>query len=351
MTAPDPHTTHETTAVQTADPNASDQPSPQVPVQQPNHPAPGQIVIPNRDQAPGPARGSKSDSTFGAKKGEHEQTRRIALVNQKGGVGKTTTTATLGTALARMGKRVLLVDLDPQAHLTLHMGIEPDSLEKSIYNLLTDSSLPAATIAQEVGANLVLLPAEVNLAGVEPELASLAASGQAQRVLKDKCDSLLIGCEQGGEPFDFVLIDCPPSLGLLTLNALTLAHEVIVPMQAHFLALQGLSKLLETITLVKQSVNPDLIVAGIILCMHESQTILASEVISDLQSFLTGARDQDLPWRDAVVFDPPIRRNIKLAECPSFGKTIFDYAPGCPGAGDYGRLAQAVADHYARKGS
>ena len=231
-----------------------------------------------------------------------------------------------------MGKRVLLIDLDPQGHLTLHTGIDSDSLDKSIYDLLTDPAVTAADIAHTPRENLTVLPAEVNLAGVESELASLASSGQAQRILLDKCAPLLAQ----GDGYDYVLIDCPPSLGILTVNALTLAREVIVPMQAHFLALQGLSKLLETVALVKQSVNPALVVAGIILCMHESQTLLAGEVASGLgHGFLEFARGQDVPWRDAVVFGPPIRRNIKLAECPSFGQTIFDYAPSCPGANDY----------------
>ena len=121
-------------------------------------------------------------------------------------------------------------------------------------------------------------------------------------------------------------MDCPPSLGLLTINALTLAHEVIVPMQAHFLALQGLSKLLETVGRVREGINPTLSVAGIVLCMHEANTILAGEVINDLKGFLDQARGTDAPWRDAVVYEPPIRRNIKLAEAPSFGKSIFHYA-------------------------
>lgn len=278
--------------------------------------------------------------------GRGRVTRCIALVNQKGGVGKTTTTVNLGAALSQMGRRVLLIDLDPQSHLTLHLGIEPDALGKSVYDLLTDTDTSALEVAQQVCENLVVLPAEVNLAGVEPELASMAATGKAQQVLVDKCAALLTDA-QGEQVFDYVLIDCPPSLGLLTLNALALAREVIVPLQAHFLALQGLSKLLETVTLVKQAVNPELVVAGVILCMHEAQTILAGEVVTDLNEFLDAARGQDVPWREAQVYQPAIRRNIKLAESPSFGKTIFDYAPLCPGASDYRALAQAVIDQPA----
>jgi len=151
----------------------------------------------------------------------------------------------------------------------------------------------------------------------------------------------LIGVN-GTTAYDYVLLDCPPSLGLLTVNGLALANEVFVPMQTHYLALQGLSKLLQTVGMVKQAVNPSLRVTGIVLCMHEAQTILAGEVMADLTSFLEAARTMDVPWRDAVVLHPAVRRNIKLAECPSFGQTIFGYAPGSAGANDYRLLAEAV---------
>ena len=153
------------------------------------------------------------------------------------------------------------------------------------------------------------------------------------------------GQKSGGDfTFDFVLIDCPPSLGLLTVNALTLATEVVVPMQAQFLALQGLSQLMETVGMIQQSFNAALKVCGIVLCMHEPQTILATEVMADLNGFLESARGQNVPWCDAQVLEPPIRRNIKLAECPGFGQTIFDYAPTSRGAGDYRRLAQSLVE-------
>ena len=292
------------------------------------------------------------------------------MMNQKGGVGKTTTTVNLGAGLAAAGKRVLFIDLDPQAHLTLHVGVDPDALEQSAYDLLTDPNMSAEAVIQRVSDRLWVLPAEVNLAGIESELAAMAVAGKAQHVLRDKLKTVVqcpvsnVQSQKTGNAtapasaaapsadtghwtqdsghFDFILIDCPPSLGLLTINALALAREVFVPMQAHFLALQGLSKLLETVNLVKESVNPGLAVSGIILCMHEAQTILATEVLADLQAFLEAGRQMDVPWRLARVLQPPVRRNIKLAECPSFGKTIFDYAPTCPGAQDYRLLAEAV---------
>ena len=266
--------------------------------------------------------------------------RVIALMNQKGGVGKTTTAVNLGAALARTGYRVLLLDLDPQAHLTLYLGIDPEGLEQSIYDLLVDDEVKAVDVRQEVEGydKLDVLPAEVNLAGIESELADKVVTGAAQSVLRTKVRPI-------AKEYDFILLDCPPSLGLLTINALTLAKEVIVPMQAHFLALQGMGKLFETITMLRQGFNPNLLVAGIVLCMHEGQTILAGEVIGDLEAFLEGARGGDEPWSQAAIFDPPIRRNIKLAESPSFGQSIFDYDSGCNGAKDYMQLAQSVAKH------
>jgi len=266
--------------------------------------------------------------------------RVIALMNQKGGVGKTTTAVNIGAALAEAGHRVLLIDMDPQAHLSLHVGVDPSRLDHTVYDLLTNDHVSAADIALEVGERLAVLPAEVNLAGAEAELAPRMATGLAQRLLKHKCEAML---DPQAALFDYAIIDCPPSLGLLTINSLTLANEVIVPMQAHFLALQGLSKLLETVTLIRQSFNPSLIVSGVILCMHEKQTLLAQEVMGDLASFLDESRSHDVPWAGAQVFKPAIRRNIKLAECPSFGKTIFDYAPDSNGAEDYRRLAQSIA--------
>lgn len=272
------------------------------------------------------------------------QPRIIAMINQKGGVGKTTTTVNIGAGLARLGYRVLLIDLDPQAHLTLHVGLDPDTLETTVYELLTDEQVTAEQVVQQVNGNLSVLSAQTNLAGVESELASQAQHGQAQHVLRDKVNKLIYPPGSSEAAFDYVLLDCPPSLGLLTINALCLATEVLVPMQAHFLALQGLSKLLETVSIIRQNINPELKVAGVVLCMYEGQTVLANEVVNDLTGFFEAARQMpDVPWQNAVVLQPPVRRNIKLAESPSHGQTIFDYEPHCAGAQDYRALVEHVA--------
>ncbi len=274
------------------------------------------------------------------------QPRTIALLNQKGGVGKTTSTVNIGAALAESGRRVCLIDLDPQAHLTLHLGVDLGDDARSVYDLLVDPDCDAAEVVVHVRESLDVIPAEVDLAAAETELANDA---DRQQILRRKFSLI-------ADQYDFVLIDCPPSLGLLTLNALALAREVFVPMQAHFLALQGVSKLLETVGLVCRSVNPHLRVTGILLCMHEGQTTLAKEVVADLDEFFAQSRDQDVPWRSCRVLRPAIRRNIKLAEAPSYGKTIFDYEPLCPGAADYRKLAERLiaewdALHAKRDGS
>ncbi|HET6428925.1 MAG TPA: ParA family protein [Phycisphaerae bacterium] len=255
--------------------------------------------------------------------------RIIAVTNQKGGVGKTTTVANLGAALASKGLRVCLIDLDPQAHLTMHFGIDAAVVPTSMYDVLTDDTA-FSRAAVMVENNLTIAPAVIDLAAVEVELA--AAVGREQ-ILTDKLAAESL-------PYELVMIDCAPSLGLLTLNALAAAAEVLIPLQPHFLALQGLGKLLETVSLVRRRINPSLTVAGVVFCMYESATRLAGEITDDVRQFLADARGRDLPWSDARVFETFIRRNIKLAECPGHGTTIFHYDPASHGAVDYLRLAE-----------
>ncbi|HAN97261.1 MAG TPA: chromosome partitioning protein ParA [Planctomycetaceae bacterium] len=257
--------------------------------------------------------------------------RSIATINQKGGVGKTTTTVNLSAALARMGQRVCIIDLDPQAHASLHLGVTPSDSELSTYGVLTaDVTLAQARVP--VAENLWVVPAHLDLAAAELELA-----GEVGReiILRDKL-------AEETEEFDFLILDCPPSLGVLTLNALTAAKEVFLPLQPHFLALHGLSKLLRTLELVAKRLNPKLRLTGIVYCMYESGTRLAAEVSHDVQDFFDSLNASDSVWAGARSFDAKIRRNIRLAEAPSFGQSIFDYAPGSHGAEDYQALAIEV---------
>lgn len=256
--------------------------------------------------------------------------RRIAIINQKGGVGKTTTSVNLGAALAKAGKRVCIFDLDPQAHATTHLGIEPDGQSPSMYEVLIDNK-PLAEVRKQADDNLWVVGSDINLAAAEVELAGVVGR---EVILRDLMPA--------DDHFDIVLMDCAPSLGVLTLNALCAADEVFIPLQPHFLALHGLSKLLETTALVGKRINPHLRVTGVILCMCEAHTKLAQEVERDLNTFLEASRGQNVPWSQARVFEARIRRNIKLAEAPSFGQSIFEYAPSCHGAQDYLALAMEV---------
>jgi chromosome partitioning protein len=257
--------------------------------------------------------------------------RRIAVLNQKGGVGKTTTTVNLAAALALAGFKTQVLDLDPQAHATLHLGLLPGRSGPSLYEVLTEG-LPMAKVRRNVGENLSICGSHIDLAGAELEL--LGTVGR-EVILRDQLNA-------DPEPFDFVLMDCPPSLSVLTLNALCAATEVLIPLQAHFLALHGLSKLLETVHLVSKRVNRDLKVSGIVLCLYDAGTRHGSEVIEDLSTFFDNRRKADAPWADARVFQTRVRRNIRLAECPSFGQSIFQYAPTSRGAEDYASLAAEI---------
>lgn len=259
--------------------------------------------------------------------------RSIAVINQKGGVGKTTTAVNLSAALASQGQRVCLIDLDPQAHASLHLGISVADSRQTIYGVLTGKP-SLAEVRQSAGENLWVVPAHLDLAAAEVELA-----GEVGRelILHDKL-------AQDDQTFDYLIVDCPPSLGVLTLNALTAVQEVFLPLQPHFLALHGLSKLLRTIELVGRRLNPKLRLAGVLLCMYDSGTRLAAEVTSDLNSFFGEERSPAGFVGQAKLFQTRIRRNIRLAEAPSFGQSIFQYAPQSNGADDYRQLAGEVLD-------
>jgi len=246
-------------------------------------------------------------------------------------VGKTTTAVNTAAALAAAGSRVVVIDLDPQAHMTIHLGLEPQAIEAGSYKVMTQS----ATFEEQimlVRPNLWLLPANINLVGAESELVSVVGR---EIILREALES-------SHDKFDYCLIDCAPSLGLLTLNALAAVKEVLIPLQPHFLALQGFGRLLQTIELVNKRINPSLKVKGILLCMFDSRASLPNEVKADIEQFLEDARGTDSAWSQARIIATCIRRNIKLAEAPSYGQTIFEYEPNCNGAKDYCKVAQCV---------
>jgi chromosome partitioning protein len=261
--------------------------------------------------------------------------RSIAIINQKGGVGKTTTAVNLSAALAQAGLRIGLLDLDPQAHSSLHLGVDPQGTGPTVYDLLT-SEVRLAELWQPVAENLSVAPSHIDLAAAEVELAGVVGR---EVILRDK---LL----EGADDFDFVLIDCPPSLGVLTINALSAVDDVFLPLQPHFLALHGLSKLMQTIRLVSERLNDRLQLAGVVLCLYESGTKLAAEVTGDVERFFQEARGGGRAWRAVRLFETRIRRNIRLAEAPSFGQSIFQYAPTSNGADDYRALAGEVLAYY-----
>lgn len=261
--------------------------------------------------------------------------RSIAIINQKGGVGKTTTAVNLSAALAAQGFRVGLIDMDPQAHASLHLGVGPEQGHQSVYDLLT-SDATLADVWQSASPHLHVAPSHIDLAAAEVELAGVVGR---ELILRDKLAAV--------EQFDYVLIDCPPSLGILTINALSAVDDVFLPLQPHFLALHGLSKLLQTINLVAQRLNDRLRLAGVIFCLFDSGTKLAAEVTSDVEAFFQDARGKNGVWQDVHLFQTRIRRNIRLAESPSFGQSIFDYAPQSAGAEDYQALAEEMIALYA----
>lgn len=257
--------------------------------------------------------------------------RSIAIINQKGGVGKTTSAVNLSAALAGAGQRVCLIDLDPQAHASLHLGVALNDDAPSIYDVLTGGAA-IVDVRCEAFENLQLVPAHINLAAAEMELA-----GEVGRelILRDRL-------ADDAEAFDFVIIDCAPSLGLLTLNALCAVEEVFLPLQPHYLALHGMSKLLTTIDAVAGRLNPRLRLSAVILCLYESGTRLAGEVAGDAEGFFAAQNAAHSAWAAARVMQTRIRRNIRLAEAPSHGQSIFAYDASSNGAADYEALAREV---------
>lgn len=245
----------------------------------------------------------------------------ISIANQKGGVGKTTTAVNLSAALAVLEKKVLLVDCDPQANATSGLGIDPDGLEKSVYDCILGQAVADDIIIETDTPNLDILPTRIDLVGAEVEL--INEKGREQFLLR--------ALEPLRDRYDYIIIDCSPSLGLITINALTASDSVIIPIQSEYFALEGLGKLLNTVRIVQTRLNPRLSIEGLLITMYDSRLRLARQVVEDVRSHFK-----------QLVFDTLIFRNTKLAEAPSYGKSIIMHDVTSTGAINYINLAQEI---------
>ena len=252
--------------------------------------------------------------------------RIIAIANQKGGVGKTTTSINLSSCIAAKGKKVLVVDIDPQGNTTSGYGIEKNDLDNTIYELMLGDCSIEDCIIKDVIENISILPSNVNLAAAEIELIGV---DKKEYILKNEIDWVK-------DRYDYIITDCPPSLSLLTVNAMTTADSVLVPIQCEYYALEGLSQLIHTVNLVKERPNPNLEMEGVVFTMYDSRTNLSAQVVENVKSHL-----------NQKVYRTVIPRNIRLAEAPSYGQPINIYDPKSAGAESYLALAEEVID---RKG-
>lgn len=246
-----------------------------------------------------------------------------AVVNQKGGVGKTTTTVNLAAYLATFGQKILLIDIDAQSNASVGLGIDRSQIQRCLYEVIIDGVPPAEVILKSSIANLDVLPSTPKLAGAEVELVAL---DNREKRLKEALAPIR-------DNYDIIVIDCPPSLSLLTVNALTAADEVIIPIQCEYYALEGISQLTHTLELVRESLNPQLKIRGIVLTMYDPRTLLSSQVAEEARKYF-----------GSKVFKTMIPRNVRLAEAPSFGQPIIFYDPGSKGAEAYENLCREVLE-------